>query len=184
MLARTGLSGTATSASPGLLALPARPWDPDRLRVLARSCSLASTLPDSVTALADQASAGALPRSAAQLAEVALQSLEKTLARMGSIERGPRQVPQEAFDIARDFELCLASAAVCLVWLRGAEAGAESLRADGLWLTTALALIVERLPGPEPVGTAGLDAFDRLGRLVLEDPPRCQNFSLFDPGLG
>jgi hypothetical protein len=101
---------------------------------------------------------------------------------MAGIDRGPRRVPQEAFDIARDFELCLAAAAVCRLWLDGTELPeGRRLWSEGLWLTAALTQIVERLPVPDVVDAARREVFGTLGRLALEDSAR-GTLSIFDPG--
>lgn len=152
----------------GLFGTPSQPWDPSRLRLLARSCWLVPAMAADCDVLAAQAAAGEVPAAAAKLAAAALRSLRRVLGEMADIDRGPRQVPQEAFDIARDFELCTAAAAVCRLWTEGA-ATSEDLRLwqDGLWLTAALTLIVERLPSRDTGERR--DVFGVLGRLALQD---------------
>lgn len=156
ILTRSGLK----SGRSGQFGTPSQPWDPSRLRLLARSCWLIPALAEDCDVIAAQATAGEVPEAAAKLAAAALRSLRRVLGEMADVDREPRQVPQEAFDIARDFELCLAAAAVCRLWTDG------TATSEDLWLTGALKLIVERLPSRD---TPEHDVFGALGRLALED---------------
>jgi alkylation response protein AidB-like acyl-CoA dehydrogenase len=182
LLARSGLTSAGRS---GLLDQPSRPWDPSRMRLLARSCSLVSAMAEDCEAIAAQADAGDddVPVTAASLALVALSSLKHVLAQMADVDRGPRQIPQSAFDLARDFELCFAAAAVCRVWVDAAGRTGKDpgLWTDGLWLTASLLLIVEKLPVRDSIDAAWHDVFGTLGRLALDDAGR-DTLSLFGSG--
>jgi alkylation response protein AidB-like acyl-CoA dehydrogenase len=162
------LAGAGPATRQGLLDPPAEAMDYSKLSLLARSCSLVSGLAEDCDALAKQAAAGVVPRSVPDLAATVVDSLRLTKQRMAGLRREPHRTPQEAFDIARDFELCFAAAAVCRSWLHH-EAGSDtSARPDDpAGLLAALALIVGRLPLRPKAGTVSDAVFDAVADPLL-----------------
>jgi alkylation response protein AidB-like acyl-CoA dehydrogenase len=157
ILARSG-----SDPRPGLLDPPAEAIEYAKLSLLARTCSLVSGLEEDCTTLAKQAAAGVVPQCVPDLAAAAVDSLRLTKRRMAGLRREPHRTPQEAFDIARDFELCFAAAAVCRSWLHHQETSGDTAE-----LSAALALIVGRLPVRPEAGTVSDAVFDALADRLL-----------------
>ncbi len=170
LLSRPLLSRTAPNAGgdDSLLAMPTRPPDMASLSLVSRRCSLLDRFAADRGAIARQAAAGDLPEWIPACAGAVQESLRLTRERMAEQSWEPHRVPQEAFDIARDFELCFAAAAVCHLWTHGRTGpDGDALWADGLWLGGALAVIVEKLPHRPGTVPADGGAFEVLADRLL-----------------
>jgi hypothetical protein len=119
--------------------------------------------------IARQAAAGDLPEWIAACAFAARESLRVTRARMAEQSWEPHRVPQKAFDVARDFELCFAAAAACHLWTRGRSSpdDGEAPWANGLWLGGALAAIEEKLPRRSGAGAMFGEVYEALADRLL-----------------
>ncbi|MEV1117140.1 acyl-CoA dehydrogenase [Actinosynnema sp. NPDC049800] len=166
LLARTA-PGASGNGSP--LAEETQPLGAARLSVLSRRCSLVDGLDADCDVIARQAAAGELPERIAAAASAARESLRITRARMAEQSWEPHRIPQEAFDVARDFELCFAAAAACHLWTRGQPrpGDGDALWAAGLWLGGALAVIEEKLPHRSGTADTHGDAFEALADHLL-----------------
>jgi alkylation response protein AidB-like acyl-CoA dehydrogenase len=164
LLAKTAPEANGTES---LLTIPTQPPDVTGLTVLSRRCSLVDRLGADCDVIARQAVAGDLPEWVAASAFAARESLRVTRARMADQSWQPHRIPQEAFDVARDFELCFAAAAACHMWTRGRSSHGDGgpLRTGGLWLGGALAVLEEKLPHPAGATYGGV--FEALADRLL-----------------
>ncbi|WP_406492487.1 acyl-CoA dehydrogenase family protein [Streptomyces sp. NBC_01604] len=166
VLARSWHRGTAdrdavTATLPGS---PPRPFDPGRLRLLStRGCSLVQLLPEALDRLRAGVRQGQLPPEAARMADELTGLAEAVHTGMEHQERTVRDVPQSAFDLAAQYELCFAAAALVHLWLDSARTAY-----DGLWLQAGLTLVLNRLG--IAVDETRATAFDRLADRLLATP--------------
>ncbi|MFI7643129.1 acyl-CoA dehydrogenase [Nonomuraea sp. NPDC049400] len=153
-----------------LLAVPARSAHVSLLSLLSRRCSLTDQLGPLSELITIEAQAGRLPDRVPALAAAASAALEATRTRMARLSWEPHQVPQEAFDVARDFELCFAASASCHLWAHGQRdpgpASAPLLSSE--WLGSALAVIEGKLPEQHRTGLTHGAAFDSLAQILLD----------------
>lgn len=181
MLARTVPDTTGDGS---LLANPAQPPHVSQLSLRSRRCSLVARLGADCELIASQAAAGSLPEWIPASAYAAWESLRITSARMADISWRPHEIPQAAFDVARDFELCFAAAAACHLWTRSPrDPGHDgALRTDGLWLGGVLAVIEDKLRCEPQTRAVHGDVFGALADLLLasEGSPVP---ALFGPGM-
>jgi alkylation response protein AidB-like acyl-CoA dehydrogenase len=154
-----------------LLGRPAQPPEADRLSLLTRRCSLVAMLSTLREYVGRQAAAGDILAWIPASAAAAEEALGATRARMAELSWAPHNIPEEAFDVARDFELCFAAAAVCQLWAHAhtsPDRAGQSLWVNGLWLGGALAAIEDKLPDWLRTGVARGDVFGLLARQLLE----------------
>jgi alkylation response protein AidB-like acyl-CoA dehydrogenase len=149
-----GTGDTAGAARAFDLAEPLPPLAPERLSLVARRGSgIMATLPASVAAL--RAEAGRRPEL-----KGALGAAERLLAVTGRVHEAMdahravvSDVPPAAFDVARQYSLCLAGAACLGLWThnhRAARTGSTGpLWQDGVWLWPVLDRLLGRLGEPD-----------------------------------
>ncbi|WP_058042025.1 acyl-CoA dehydrogenase family protein [Streptomyces roseifaciens] len=145
---------------------PVLPFDPARLRMLStRGCSLVQLLPEAAGRLRRAAGEGLVPWEASRAADELVAFADALHTGLGEQKRAPRTVPQAAFDLAEQYELCFAGAALIHLYLAGAGTPHDVLR-----LSAGLALVLNRLG--HPLGEARAEAFDHLAdRLLCERQP-------------
>jgi alkylation response protein AidB-like acyl-CoA dehydrogenase len=161
--AGTGDRGALARTMPGA---PIAPFDPARLRMLSTGgCSLVQLLPEAARRLKDAAEEGTLPWEASQMADELGAVAKSVHANMEDLERTPRDVPQAAFDLAAEYELCFAGAALVHLWLDSARTPYDSL-----WLRAGLALVLGRLGFK--VDETRAEAFDQLADQLLRTDGR------------
>ncbi|MEV0177418.1 acyl-CoA dehydrogenase family protein [Streptomyces sp. NPDC050803] len=142
-LARAWRRGTAdrdavTATMPGS---PPPPFEPDRLRLLStRGSSLVQLLPEALERLRAGVREGQLPPEVSRMADELAGLAEAVHTGMEQQERTVRDVPQSAFDLAAQYELCFAAATLIHLWLDSARTPY-----DGLWLRVGLTLVLNRL---------------------------------------
>jgi alkylation response protein AidB-like acyl-CoA dehydrogenase len=163
---------TDTAGGGSLLAIQGRSAEVTSLSLLSRRCSLVARLDADCERIERQAAAGEIAEWIPASALAARESLRVTRARMAELSWGPHKVPQEAFDVARDFELCFAAAAVCHLWRHGGQGpgSGEALWASGRWLGGALSVIENKLPHRPRAGAARGDAYGSLADCLLAQP--------------
>ncbi|MFF7266330.1 acyl-CoA dehydrogenase family protein [Streptomyces sp. NPDC008159] len=149
-----GTGDTAGAARAFDLAEPLPPLAPERLSLVARRGSgIMATLPASVAAL--RAEAGRRPEL-----KGALGAAERLLAVTGRVHEAMdahravvSDVPPAAFDVARQYSLCLAGAACLGLWTHNhqvAQSGSTGpLWRDGVWLWPVLDRLLARLGEPD-----------------------------------
>jgi len=166
LLAKT-VSDTPGNGS--LLAIPVQPPQVTSLSLLSRRCSLVARLGTDCELIDRQAAAGEIPEWIPAAAFAAQESLRVTRAHMAELSWKRHEIPQEAFDVARDFELCFAAAAVCHLWAHGGQGPdrGKTLWANGRWLGGALSVIGDKLPYRSRAGVPHGDAFGPLADLLL-----------------
>ncbi|MBQ1026050.1 acyl-CoA dehydrogenase family protein [Micromonospora sp. C95] len=150
---RLNRDGVAVAAD---LARPLPPLELHRLDVLSpNGCSVVQALPD---LLADPVIVRTVPAALLAVLGDAVTELHDELA--GWRVTGGA-LPAIAFDLARRYELCFASASCLLLWRYNYEHVTTELWHEAEWLLCALTLLAEWL-GAEPDGAAD-DLFIRLG---------------------
>lgn len=130
---------------------------PERLELVARhGCSLLQGLPAALAELDGRA-----PAAVIGLGRRLCDAADAVHARMAEHRPTARAVPGEAFDLARDYALCVAGAACLLFWRHNCEeAESGGLWTDALWLEACLTRLLARLePGRE---SGPGDVFERL----------------------
>lgn len=150
---RPGLTAAATIAG------PPPEFNRDRLSLVSRNgCSLVQDLPDAVARLAAVAPDEVVAQ-AVRIREIA----DELHRDMAAYRPTARDVPSEAFELARRYALCFAAAACVRLWLDNADwaAGVE-LWSDGMWLRATLdRLLRELVPGRVDGGKSDA-VYDRL----------------------
>jgi alkylation response protein AidB-like acyl-CoA dehydrogenase len=176
-----GTGDTAGAARAFDLAEPLPPLAPERLSLVARRGSgIMATLPASVAAL--RAEAGRRPEL-----KGALGAAERLLAVTGRVHEAMdahravvSDVPPAAFDVARQYSLCLAGAACLGLWThnhRAAQTGSTGpLWRDGVWLWPVLDRLLGRLGEPD---TGDPDAYAPLLERLRAVREAGELFSLF-----
>ncbi|GAA3947122.1 acyl-CoA dehydrogenase [Actinomadura viridis] len=175
----------------GALALrhPPTPFDPAALRLTAGSgCSLVQSLPVAVAEIRALGSAGRVPQETVVLAGLLGAEAARLHEEMAAHRPTARDVPPEAFLLARRYASLYAACACLWLWLDNRDWAAEGdtadLWADALWLRACL---LRALPGHALRGLAdgdggggGGEVFDRL--LAVLDVPGGLRTSLI-PGV-
>lgn len=150
---RPGLAAAATIAG------PPPEFDRDRLSLVSRNgCSLVQDLPDAVARLAAVAPDDVVAQA------VRIRDIADQLHRdMAAYRPTARDVPAEAFELARRYALCFAAAACVRLWLDNADwAAGVALWSDGMWLRATLDRLLREL-APGRVDGGEPDAvYDRL----------------------
>ncbi|MER8185728.1 acyl-CoA dehydrogenase family protein [Kitasatospora sp. NPDC094015] len=152
----------------------------ESLELLSRTgSSLVQSLPSALAELAELVTLGVVPPALGRYAEELLDTTEELHAAMADHRPSARDVPPEAFELARRWTQVFAAAACVQLWLRNREAAAGSptaaLWADGLWLEAGLARLLARLrPGAVRDG----EVFDRLSDRLLDQYRDGELFSL------
>jgi hypothetical protein len=163
VLARMFAEGRADETAVAAAADVAQPppeFAPDRLGLLSRTgCSLLQGLPAAVAALP-----AGTPPAVADAARRLCAAAADVHARMAAHRPTARAVPAAAFDLAREYALCVTGAACVRFWLHNRErAGGEERTAglwDGaLWLEACLTRVLGGLR-PGPPGEDGEDGGD------------------------
>ncbi|MFC5475892.1 acyl-CoA dehydrogenase family protein [Paraherbaspirillum soli] len=117
---------------------------PQRLRLVsAGGCSVLQSLPAAVAQLGD------LPAAVLRLAARLDRAAAALMQELAAYQPAPREVPPQAFELARRYELCFAGAACVQFWLANRAALSNPpLWRNGLWLQACLLRILEQLdPG-------------------------------------
>jgi alkylation response protein AidB-like acyl-CoA dehydrogenase len=166
LLARTGPDADGTD---DLRATPTRVAGTDHLSVLSRRCSLVDELAADCDVIVRQAAGGELPEWIPAAVGAVLESLRIVKAQMAQQSWAPHNIPQQAFDVARDFELCFAAAAAIRLWIPGRTDPVSSgaLWSDGLWLCGALTLIEGKLPHRAEPGPPHGEVYEALATRLL-----------------
>jgi alkylation response protein AidB-like acyl-CoA dehydrogenase len=162
---RADLDGVAAAMPGG----PVPAFDPARLRLLSTGgCSPVQSLTGAVGRLGTAADQGLLPADTLAMARDLAAVTDGVHAAMESQERTPRDVPQSAFELAAQYELCFAGAALVHLWLDGARTPH-----DALWLRAGLAVVLTGLG--LHVDESRATAYDRLADRLLgsagHEPP-------------
>ncbi|MFJ9590923.1 acyl-CoA dehydrogenase family protein [Streptomyces acidicola] len=136
------------------LSAPLPPLDPTRLSLVARRGSgIMATLPDSVEALRSEAALRPELKGALAAAERLLAATGRVHEAMDAYRAVVSDVPPAAFDVARQYSLCLAGAASLGLWAhnhRAASTGRTGeLWSDGVWLWPVLDRLLTRLGEPD-----------------------------------
>ncbi|MEZ7154946.1 acyl-CoA dehydrogenase family protein [Streptomyces sp. MAD19A] len=163
LLARAWRAGTADREALAMTmpSAPATAFDLTRLQVLSTGgCSIVQLLPEAVGRLKEAAPNGLLPRETSRMADELVAAATSVHAAMEEVDRTPRDVPQPAFDLAAEYELCFAGAALVHLWLDSART-----QYDSLWLQAGLALVLGRLG--LRIDEARAEAFDHLADQLL-----------------
>lgn len=146
------------SAMPGG---PVPGFDPARLRLLSTGgCSLVQSLTGAFGRLGNAAAQGLLPTDILGMARDLTAVAHGVHAGMESQERTPIDVPQSAFELAAQYELCFAGTALVHLWLDGARTPY-----DALWLRAGLAVVLTGLG--LHVDESQATAYDRLADRLL-----------------
>ncbi|MFJ1705646.1 acyl-CoA dehydrogenase family protein [Kitasatospora sp. NPDC088346] len=175
---RTADTDGLTAAVDLRAALP--PADGAALELLSRTgSSLVQGLPAALAELAELAARGAVPDVLGRYAEELRGITDDLHGAMADHRPSARDVPPEAFDLARRWTQVFAAAACVHLWLRNRDAAADSptaaLWADGLWLEAGLARLLGRLrPGAVRDGSV----FDRLSERLHQQYRDGELFSL------
>ncbi|GGZ73205.1 acyl-CoA dehydrogenase family protein [Streptomyces bluensis] len=149
-----GSGDTAGAAQAFDLSAPLPPLDPARLSLVARRGSgIMATLPDSVEALRSEAARRPELKGALAAAERFLAVTGRVHEAMDAHRAVVSDVPPAAFDVARQYSLCLAGAASLGLWAhnhRAASTGRTGpLWNDGVWLWPVLDRLMTRLGEPD-----------------------------------
>ncbi|MFI9763521.1 acyl-CoA dehydrogenase family protein [Streptomyces sp. NPDC051963] len=160
------------------LAVPLPEFEPTRLSLKARGgSSLPAALPGLIEELREQAAEQPALKWAVDAALRLLDVTDRLHDRMAGFADLVADVPEDAFELARHYCLCVTAAACLGLWVcntRGA-AGQDGLWRDGVWLRAVLDRLLVRL-GEEPPDTG--DAYDELLEEALRAHERGRLFSL------
>ncbi|MEU1513056.1 acyl-CoA dehydrogenase family protein [Streptomyces sp. NPDC005811] len=160
---RTDEAGLATAVS---LREPLPAFDRDRLSLVARrGASVVQSLPAATDALLALVADGELPASLGPLAARLRETADEVHQRMAEYRPTARQVPADAFALAKRYTLLFSAACCVQLWLRNRSERPEDalLWRDPVWLEACLGRLMEQL---RPGGREDFGAYDRLlGRL-------------------
>ncbi|MFI0367301.1 acyl-CoA dehydrogenase family protein [Actinomadura sp. 1N219] len=158
-LVRGHRDGTADEdgiAAAADLSAPLPPARLDRLTLLARNgCGLTQNLRAAVRELRARAAAGRATPAVAELAEELAERCDRLHGELAKSPPASQYVQPEAFELARQYEMCVAGASAIRVWLHDRGSG----RGD-LWLEACLVYVLRALRPSSR--TADDDVFDRL----------------------
>lgn len=139
----------------GTLGTPLPEFDRGRLSLLARGgCSLVQSMPGCVDELRGLAERGVVPASLADRAGEVRTLTDDLHERLAAYRPTAREVPTEAFTLARRYTHSYAAAACMQLWLRNRlvvmdrAPAAAGLWAHGEWLDAALARLLGLLRTP------------------------------------
>ncbi|WP_079054370.1 acyl-CoA dehydrogenase family protein [Streptomyces graminilatus] len=149
-----GTGDTAGAVRAFDIAEPLPPLDPARLSLVARRGSgVMATLPESVAALREEAAGRPELKGALGAAERLLAVTGRVHEAMDAHRTVVTHVPPAAFDVARQYSLCLAGAAALGLWAHNHESATTgrtgALWRDGVWLWPVLDRLLVRLGEPD-----------------------------------
>jgi hypothetical protein len=165
------------------------PLDARRLALASRTgSSVVQGLPALIAELRAGVPAGTVPADLLGRAERLGEVVDDLHERLAEVRPSARDLPPEAFDLARRYAECYAAVACLRLWWhnREAQAGgpADGLWADGLWIRAALARLLATLAPEAGDEEADGELLDRLVPHLLDQHRDKRLFSLFGCRLG
>ena len=157
---------------------PLPPFAPGRLRLVSNTgCSVLQALPQAVVELGQIQGARRPTARALRMADAVQEAASTLIQECCAYRPSSRDVPPEAFDLARRYELCFAGAACIGYWVANhrhvrEEEGSTALWDDALWLESALVRIVHQLTPTAPQLETDMESYDLLIDRILVDGPR------------